>query len=255
MRGKPMTARLGKARFAKRADVVAEELKRWIVTEMKRPGDKLPQEAELAESFQTSRWTIREALKSLEVQGLIKVTPGSGGGARVAEVSEQSAVQLLANFFYFRPLTVKNLYQVRIVLEPLLAEEVVGRLEERHFLAMEQAVSIAKREVRTEEDTRELRAAEIEFHNVLASACNNVLLGFFCRFINSLLNDWIVFNETYIKSGDRFTGANVEYHEALIDAFRRKDREAVVRLMRDHMQNAAHHTNTLNAEISTKFLS
>jgi DNA-binding FadR family transcriptional regulator len=252
-----MTAQLGKgkARFAKRADVIAEEIKHWIVTETKRPGDRLPQESELTEAFATSRWTIREALKSLEVQGLIRIASGPDGGARIAEVSEQNAVQLLANFFYFRPLTVKHLYDLRLILEPILAEDAVGHLEDRHFQALEDTVRIARRDARTEDDRREQRAAELEFHNVLASASPNILLGFICRFINNLLNDWVVFNKTYVEPADRFTCENVEFHEALIEAFRRGNRESVARIMREHMRSAARHTHKLKGEISTTFLS
>ena len=60
----------------KRADLVAEEIKRLITEKDLKPGDRLPREAELQQLYAVSKSTIREALKSLEVQGLIKVTTG-----------------------------------------------------------------------------------------------------------------------------------------------------------------------------------
>lgn len=255
MNARKISSAIGKVRFPKRADAIAEELKRWIVTEALRPGDKLPQESELTETFGTSRWTIREALKSLEVQGLTKIMPGPGGGARVAEVSEDNATQLLANFFYFRPLTVRNLYDMRILIEPVLAEDVVGRLEPSHFAELEKTIAITRREAVSEDDLREQRAAELEFHNILASASGNPMLSFFCRFINSLLNDWVIYNRTYVDPAERFACENIEYHEQLLEAYRREDRACVCRVMREHVCSAADYTHRYNATISSRFLS
>ena len=64
----------------KRSDLVAEEIKRLITERNLNPGDKLPREIELQQQFEVSKGTIREALKSLEVQGLVKISTGPGGG-------------------------------------------------------------------------------------------------------------------------------------------------------------------------------
>ena len=69
----------------KRGDLVAEEIKRLITEKDLKPGDRLPREVELQQLFLVSKSTIREALKSLEVQGLIKVTTGPSGGGMVVE--------------------------------------------------------------------------------------------------------------------------------------------------------------------------
>src|ERR1700730_16361308 len=70
----------------KRGDLVAEHVKRWITARSLRPGDKLPKENELQRLFSVSKGTAREALKSLEVQGLVTLRTGPQGGATVAKV-------------------------------------------------------------------------------------------------------------------------------------------------------------------------
>jgi len=65
-------------RTAKRGDLMVEEIKRWIVERRIGPGDKLPKEGELQTLFGVSKGTAREALKSLEVQGLVTVFDRSG---------------------------------------------------------------------------------------------------------------------------------------------------------------------------------
>ena len=56
--------------MAKRGDVMVEEIKAWIAERRIAPGDRLPKESELQSLFGVSKGTAREALKSLEVQGL-----------------------------------------------------------------------------------------------------------------------------------------------------------------------------------------
>src|SRR5436853_1093 len=63
-------------RQLKRPDLVAQEIKRLITEKNLSPGDRLPRESELQAQFQVSKGTIREALKSLEVQGLITISTG-----------------------------------------------------------------------------------------------------------------------------------------------------------------------------------
>lgn len=244
---------VGKALFRKRSDVIAEEVKRWIVTENMSPGDKLPQEKELTELFDSSRWTIREALKSLEVQGLITITSGPRGGASVAEVSQENAVQHLANYFYFKPLTVSHIYDLRVILEPIMAREAVEHLTEEQLDRMVETIEITKNGTKTQESRRQRREAELEFHNILAEACPNEMVTFICRFLNDLLNDWVVFNQVYAVSNEKFSCETQDFHESLLDAFRQKDSDAVQQLMMAHMKHAAFHTVESNGEIERKF--
>lgn len=241
-------------RFPKRADLVAEEMKRWIMAESLQPKDRLPNEAELAENFGISRWTAREALKSLEVQGLVTISPGPQGGARIADVTQQNAIQLLANYFYFKPLRVAHLYDLRRVLEPMMAAEAVEHLGEAQLAALEASIAVTRAPARDEGEHRAQREAELEFHNILADACPNLLLGFVCRFINNLMADWVVLNRTYVEAHDAFRDTNVHFHDDLLAAFRAKDRAAVIRIMTEHMEHAAHHTVGAKVALEGKFL-
>ena len=78
---------------------VAEAIKDWVVDQGLQAGDRLPGEAELIERFGMAKGTIREAMRILEAQGLIKTRTGPGGGSFVHEVSRQRAKALLGNYF------------------------------------------------------------------------------------------------------------------------------------------------------------
>ncbi|MGC9418607.1 MAG: FadR/GntR family transcriptional regulator, partial [Rhodovulum sp.] len=75
-------------------------------------GDRLPGEAEMIARFQRSKGTVREAMRILEAQGLVRTRTGPGGGAFVAEMTEDRARALLSNYVYFKGLTIEDIYQL-----------------------------------------------------------------------------------------------------------------------------------------------
>jgi GntR family transcriptional repressor for pyruvate dehydrogenase complex len=127
-------------RAQKCGDVVVEEIKRWIGERRLIPGDKLPKETALQELFGVSKGTAREALKSLEVQGLITVNTGPAGGATISEVPLERTFQLVQNYLFFRDLNVAQIYAIRRMLEPDLAAGAVAHLTGTDFEALEHSI-------------------------------------------------------------------------------------------------------------------
>jgi DNA-binding FadR family transcriptional regulator len=240
-------------RFRKRSDFIAEEIKGWIVTHDMKPGDRLPQEKELMQIFGVSKGTTREALKALEVQGLVTIATGPTGGAALVEVPEEHAMQLLGHYFYFRPPTAKQIYEVRRILEPEAAAAAVGHLTDSHYGRLERLMADCGRRTQTAEERRQQRIAELEFHNVIADACPNQWLAFSCRFMNRLLSDLIVFRKIYLAPQQDFAHDNLRAHKALMKAFRRGEEAAVRSLMAEHMEEAAEHMINLNGVVERKF--
>ena len=101
----------------KRPDLVAQEIKRLITEKNLSPGDRLPRESELQTHFEVSKGTIREALKSLEVQGLVTISTGPSGGGTIAEVPLDRTLQFMQNYLFFQEVTIDNIYTVRQLLE------------------------------------------------------------------------------------------------------------------------------------------
>jgi DNA-binding FadR family transcriptional regulator len=236
-------------RFRKRSDLVAEEITAWIVSRDLRPGDRLPPEKSLIETFSVSRGTMREALRALEVQGLVRLMTGPRGGGLIVEIPEERAMQFLCGYFYFRTLTIKDIYQVRCIVEPELAVAAVGHLTEAHFSRLAELIDEAAILPRTPEQRRTQRRAELEFHDVIADACPNSWLAFVCRFMNRMLNDLIVFRKLYYTPHKEFAEANRCSHLDLIAAFRRQDRKAVSTIMKKHMEEAAKFMTALASTI------
>jgi len=95
----------------KLSDVIVESVKRSIVTDALKPGDRLPTERELMESFQCSKGSAREALKALEVEGLVSTRTGPSGGAYLNQAGTEPASRALRNYLHFQHLDGEQVYQ------------------------------------------------------------------------------------------------------------------------------------------------
>lgn len=241
-------------RRQKLSELIVEDVKRRIVTEKLRPGDRLPGEAELIAEHGCAKATVREALKGLEVEGLVVSRTGPGGGAYLAEPTHDHASRALRNFLHFRHPDSHQIYALRKLIEPEVAVLAVGRLTDADYAALEDNIALCAHEPVSEDEQRVQRIAEIEFHNVLADACPNPIYGFLGRFLNELLRDVVVLKKVYVPERHQFGAANVDYHRQIVDAYRRADAGAIRRLMTDHMCDAEDHLDALEAEVARRFL-
>lgn len=249
-----MSLKPARRKRTKLSDVIVEDVKRWIVTEQMKPGDKLPNEKDLIDLYECSKGTVREALKALEVEGLVSTRTGPGGGAYLVEASIEPASRALRNFLHFRHLDGAQVYQLRKVIEVELAVTALDSLTAEQMQALEDNIEFCAKTPSSESEQREQRIAELEFHNILADACSNPLLAFMGRFLNDLLRDLVVLKKAYIPERHQFGEANVAYHRQLLTAFRARDAQAVRTLMADHMVDAESHMVALEGEVAQTFL-
>src|SRR5262245_4009561 len=241
-------------RTPKRGDLVVEEIKRWIAERRLGPGDKLPKEEELQALFGVSKGTAREALKSLEVQGLVTVTTGPSGGATIGEVPLERAFQLLHNYLFFRELDVGQIYAVRRLLEPELAAGAVPHLTEEHFAAMERSIATCAPHAASAEQALAQRQEDLHFHDVLADATPNTLLRFMCQVINHLLRHSVGMGDPNHAAAHKLGETNVAAHRRLLAACRRRDAKQVRKLMIEHVDEAERHVHRLAAAVRRRFV-
>jgi DNA-binding FadR family transcriptional regulator len=247
--------RIADYRPPKRSDWIADQIKCWIVERSKAPGDRLPPEKELLRIFGAGRGTVREALKSLEVQGLIVNVPGSDGGAVLAEVPYLRAMQLLRNYFHFKTVTFSQVYAVRRLTEPELAAAATGHVTEEQFRDLSRHVAVCEcGDYSRASRRREQRMAELEFHNILAQACPNPILAFLGRFLNDVLRDLVAMSEADFVRHEEFRVANCDHHRRLIEALRAEDAQTVRAVMLDHMQQAEAYMVELDARLDGTWL-
>jgi DNA-binding FadR family transcriptional regulator len=234
--------------------VIADVLKDWIAERGLKSGDRLPQERELIDLFGVSKGTIREALKALDAQGIIKTRTGPGGGAFIAPVTEAGALELLGNYFFFKGLTIADIYQLRIRLEPEATASVVGRLSELDFAKLESKMKIYEHAPATIEEERLQRVAELEFHELLVGFCPNPLLTFSCRFLISLLKNLTICRRIYGIPNPELREQGLSYQLRLMAALRKGNATAAHKIMNQHMRYAGHLMEVQEAFVARQFL-
>ena len=233
---------------------VADEIKDWVVEQGLQPGDRLPGEAELIARFGMSKGTIREAMRILQAQGLVKTKTGPGGGSFVGEVSRERANALLGNYFYFRDVTIDDIYQVRIALEPELAAILAGKLTDAQLNELVAIMEDYAEPAETAEDERRQHVDSLRFHARLSDFGQNAVLGFFISFMAQILADLTVYKRLYTAPNHDLWRRGRRYQSDLIDALRNGQTKRARDIMRSHMEMARSMMEDQEAEVLKRFM-
>src|SRR5689334_15968735 len=100
---------------------VARDIVRRIRTGPIAPGSSLPSEAQLLNELHVGRASLREALRLLEINGVVKVKPGPGGGPVVNQVDTRAFGRMATLYFHLGGTTLHELMEARLAIEPLMA--------------------------------------------------------------------------------------------------------------------------------------
>ncbi|HLW26484.1 MAG TPA: FCD domain-containing protein [Kiloniellales bacterium] len=221
-----------------RADAITAQIRDLISLHGLKPGDRLPPEWLSEEFLQASKGTVREAMKALQTQGLIRTRTGPGGGAFVTALSGEQAIDLLSNLFLFERPSIADIYALRKQLEPELAAGLAGRLDEAALEELRATIRLYEREPETVEEEFQQRLSELDFHSVLASFSENRLLAFVCVFLQRLLRDMAVCRAIYMTPNPALRETALNYQVQLIRVLKAGDAQRARELMRQHMEEA-----------------
>ncbi len=213
------------ARASSTADSIAAALERRIVDGGLTVGQRLPTERELAATFSTSRGTVREALRSLETQGLVARRVGSGTFvAFEPDAGEDDDVAEITS-----PL---ELAEVRAAIEPHIVRLAVRNATARDIAALERET----REMATAiYDPARFSKHDERFHLGLARATRNPLMIEICRRVNHVRthDQWSTIRDK-ILTPERIAEYNTQ-HEALLAALARRDTARAIEIITDHV--------------------
>lgn len=232
---------------------VAEAIKEFVVSNALQPGDKLPNEAELMTLFGMAKGTIREAMRILEAQGLVKTRTGPGGGCFVHEVSETRTRALLANYFYFRHLTISDIYQLRKQLEPELAAGLAGKLDAAAIAELKAITKEYETPPQSREDDRRHHEASLRFHARLAAYAKNHLLGFIIGFMAEVLSEVTTTRRLFEPPNHQLWERGREFQLKLLQALEAGNAQEAREIMAQHMAFAEKLMQQQELRVERKF--
>jgi GntR family transcriptional regulator, transcriptional repressor for pyruvate dehydrogenase complex len=204
---------------------IAERLLGQIGAGHLRPGDPLPTERQLTQSFRVGRSSVREALRILESQGVIK--PVDSGAFVVADASSPlyHSLDLLLTL---QGATLRELFEVRKILEAESAALAATRRTESELLAMAGAIEEMKDSLQTQE---RYIAADLRFHLTIAAATRNRMTQHMMQAIRAPLQHAL--GSIYYIPGS--AQRSIDQHRQILQAIRLGDPAAARQRMREHL--------------------
>lgn len=213
------------------SEVIYDQIHRKIVSGELQPGDRLPSERALAEQFQRSRPSVREALRMLQQNGLIHIETGCNGGSIVQSISPKGIIDSLQEYVASGAVSLRELTDYRRINEMGCArlaalnhtEEDADRLR-KNMEEYRAAVGVSH---------SGLRAADLEFHYILARASHNAMV----IVVNDVVTDMMTnmfwgmtrsMDPEVVEDIDRRAYLS---HQALTDAVLARDTEQAEKCM------------------------
>jgi DNA-binding FadR family transcriptional regulator len=156
-----------------------EEIAAQIRTELAegrlKVGSRLPSERALSERFGVSRNTLREALRSLEHAGLVRLQKGAAGGAFITEANGDVITTGLMDMFHVGAIQPAQLTQARIWLESIIVREACLRAGPADIAQLRANVEAAEK-ANAEGDFQRRAEINMEFHGLLARMTGNPVM-------------------------------------------------------------------------------
>ena len=195
-------------------DVVFKTLRKGILTGELKPGERL-MEIHLANRLGVSRTPIREAIRKLELEGLVTMVPRRG--AEVANITEKN---------------LKDVLEVRQALESLAIELACERITEENKEELRQKLDQVETAVRTG-DTGAIASADVAFHDAIVEFSGNMRL---IQLVGNLGEQMYRYRFEYIKDVSKHSQIMSE-HRIMFDSIMENDRAKAARIVKVHINN------------------
>ena len=195
-------------------DVVFNTLRQAILRGELKPGERL-MEIQLANKLGVSRTPIREAIRKLELEGLVLMIPRRG--AEVAEITEKS---------------LRDVLEVRSALEELAVELACERITDEDVDKLREAAKEFE-EVSKSDDVTALAEADVKFHDIIYLATDNQRL---IQLLYNLREQMYRYRVEYLKREEVYATLFAE-HEHIIECIVRRDKSAAKQAISTHIDN------------------
>ena len=209
--------------------LVAQRIVRDIGRAGLRPGDLLPPERAMLETYETGRGTLREALRLLEFQGVIALKPGPGGGPILMNPAAAHLASTLQLLMQLNQAPYRVLIEARAALEPVLSRLAAERIDSGALAELAGSVARMREHIG---DRDSFRDSNKRFHDVIAWSSGNLLFGYI---VDSLLGilDGTVIGIDYPSPRRQ---AIIKAHDEILQALKARDPEASEERMREHIE-------------------
>ncbi len=216
-------------RTEKVSEVVARSIVQDIAKRDLQPGTMLPPESVMLDRYKVGRASLREGLRILEIQGLITIKPGPGGGPVVSAASSHDFGRMTTLHYQGVRATFRELIDARLVIEPMMARLAAATRDPQVIADLR---GVARRTRDGLDDDTEYSGGASDFHAAIAGASGNRILDLFGRSLKDVYAERVSGVLFPMEARERVQCA----HEDIVDAIEAGDEALAEKLMREHMQ-------------------
>ncbi len=209
---------------------ILEQIQEQIKAGAWSAGDKLPSERVLSEELGVSRTAVREAIRALEIIGLVRCVQGEGNF--LAEDLTRCLMQPLSMMFALSGTGVRQVQQLRHALEVETARLAAVERSEAELLQLEQIVN----RMETSKDEQERAELDRQLHYRIAEAARSPMILSILYAASHLIENLIIGIRVSIMTYDSGFAMIDSQHRAILAAIRLKDAKLAARCMDEHME-------------------
>lgn len=212
---------------------ICQRIREQLALGVLKPGDKLPPERDLAQQLGVSRNVLREALRSLEMAGVLRLQKGVKGGAFIQEGDTSRMNDVMRDMLSLGSISLRELSEARIHVLDLVVRLACANARQIDLQALEANIE------RTELATREGRLLDRvectrEFYKLLALATGNKVIA---MIMDSVTEIHLRFVYAKVASSGAATPRLVERRRQFLSALCARNVSAATRLMRSHLES------------------
>jgi GntR family transcriptional regulator, transcriptional repressor for pyruvate dehydrogenase complex len=211
------------------SEAIVHRIKKQISEGRLRAGHKLPAEREMARQFKTSRVSVREAYRSLEDLGVLRIRRGADGGAFIATLDHEPVLRSLSLVLGLGKTSHRELTEARMLIEPPIARLAAMRARKEDIVRLERVL------IEEEEETARgrFRPTQSQFHRSVADCARNLPLIVLMNALADLTAD--VASSLDVTARTRHRSKNCQYHRQIFEAIRQHDAQAAYTIMAEHV--------------------
>lgn len=195
---------------------IIKQIKDAIICGRLKVGDRLPNELDMAQEFNVSRSSVREALKSLEVLGIVESR--KGGGSFIANNINRSMTDSLSMYFMLNGCSIQNLVDMRVALELGAIRTIIDRCSDEEIGRL--GAALQKYVDASDIETRKI--CDQNFHTVLISLANNPLYDFLLNAHLFIFAKDISYSHQVVEEKGQLDDS-VRMHTAIYEAIKNRD--------------------------------
>jgi DNA-binding FadR family transcriptional regulator len=186
-RFEPLAPR-GEVKVQRVFEAICGQIRTELTAGRLRPGDKLPAERDLALQFASSRTAVREALRSLEMAGVVALRKGVKGGAFIREGDPRVVTQSISDMLALGRISLQSLTESRVIIQDAVIRLACERGTAQDFDALDE--SIDRTELLTREERHDERRLQlVQFYRLLSQATRNEVMVILVESLTQIVLD------------------------------------------------------------------